>query len=104
MHRRQVLKTVLTTTVGATFLRAGTLLAPEEVADASTIYVNPAKGANDNPGTKDRPLKALATAARRANDSTGDAATRICADWREQPARDLLGSWTTVARGGGVRG
>ena len=40
-------------------------------AEEDTIYVNPASGADSNSGEKDSPLRTLAEAARRVNESTG---------------------------------
>ena len=57
------------------------MLRPEglalQQADQNTIYLHPANGANNNPGTKDRPLKTLAAAARRVNKSSGEGAMTV---------------------------
>ena len=48
---------------------------------AGTIYLHPAKGSDTNSGTKDSPLKTLAAAAKRVNESTGaDAITMILSE------------------------
>ena len=39
--------------------------------EANTLYVHPANGADTNSGAKDSPLRTLAEAARRVNQSTG---------------------------------
>ena len=51
--------------------------------EGNTIYLNPAKGADMNSGTKDSPLKTLAEAARRVNqaDGTGPITVVLVAHW-----------------------
>ena len=41
------------------------------VADGTTLYLHPYKGADSNPGSKDSPLRTPAEAARRVNANTG---------------------------------
>lgn len=66
--------------LGAAFPRLIHMFAAEG-NDARTIYLHPSKGADDDPGTRDRPLRTLAAAARRVNDGTGaGAATVILAE------------------------
>jgi hypothetical protein len=81
MNRRQALKTVLAAGAGVSFLRSSRALAPEATAAppaaGDTIYLHPAKGSDTNSGTKDSPLKTLAAAAKRVNESTGNAGTTI---------------------------
>ena len=82
MNRRQILLAVLVAGVGASFSCSGRILAQEggakvSPADAVTIYLHPATGADSNSGAKDSPLRTLAAAARRVNGSTGTATTTI---------------------------
>jgi hypothetical protein len=76
MNRRHVFQAALTATVSATLLRTSTL-ATDAGSDENTIYVHAVNGADDNPGTRDRPLRSLAAAARRVNDGTGTAAATV---------------------------
>lgn len=46
-------------------------------AEGSTIYLNPATGADTNSGAKDNPLRTLAEAARRVNQSNGQGVMTI---------------------------
>jgi len=60
MNRRQVLKTVLTATAGASLARSGRMLTQDtdsnvHPVDAGTIYVHPANGADSNSGAKESP-------------------------------------------------
>lgn len=74
MNRRQVIKATLGA-AAVSVLRQGRLAALESGATSastqdSTIYLNPATGADSNSGAKDSPLRTLAEAARRVNQST----------------------------------
>jgi hypothetical protein len=74
---------MLMASAGASLLQSKRALA-QDAAPASTtgtIYLLPDKGSDTNPGTKDSPLKTLAAAAKRVNESTGtDAATIILSE------------------------
>jgi hypothetical protein len=74
MNRRQALIAAFTAATAAAVLRPGRLGAqstgaPAPMTGGDTVYVNPANGADTNPGTKDGPLRTLAEAARRVNKS-----------------------------------
>jgi len=74
MNRRQALKATLTAATAAAVFRPGRLDAQNvgaraPGAEGDTLYLNPATGADTNPGTKDSPLRTLAEAARRVNKS-----------------------------------
>jgi len=76
MKRRQAMKLTFGAAVGASLLRTGQLLAQETgtkapVVEGSRIYLNPATGADSNSGGKESPLKTLAEAARRVNQTDG---------------------------------
>ena len=76
MNRRQAIKTTFTAAAVASVLRPGILAAQETppkpaAVEANTIYLNPATGADTNSGAKDKPLRTLAEAARRANQADG---------------------------------
>jgi hypothetical protein len=63
-------------------LRSGRIHAQEASTktpsiDTGTIYLHPEKGADGYSGAKDSPLKTLAAAARRVNESAGTAATTV---------------------------
>src|SRR5947209_6554578 len=45
--------------------------------DAAFLYLNPEKGADSNPGSRERPLRSLAAAARIVNASMGTGAMTI---------------------------
>ena len=61
--------------------RRCSLKTPAPASAAGTIYLHPAKGSDTNSGTKDSPLKTLAAAAKRVNESTGtDAVTIILSE------------------------
>jgi hypothetical protein len=82
MNRRQAIKTTLHVAAVVSMLRPGQLHAQEigaraQEAAASTIYLNPARGADTNSGAKDSPLRTLAEAARRVNLSDGTGAVTI---------------------------
>jgi hypothetical protein len=70
MRRRDIL-----TSLGA----AGILLLPRANAEGAgtTIYLHPANGANTNPGTKEKPLRTLAAAAKLVNAGAGSSAIDI---------------------------
>jgi hypothetical protein len=68
MNRRQALKATLGA-AGTAALQPGGLAAQSSGAD--TIFVNPVTGADTNPGSKGSPLRTLAEAARRVNQSSG---------------------------------
>ena len=76
MDRRQALKATLTVAAAAAVLRPGRLASQDAGTRApgaagDTIFVNPATGADANPGTKNSPLRTLAGAARQVNASGG---------------------------------
>lgn len=76
MNRRDAIKATFSAAAGAAVLRAGSLLAQQSDAKPATtavdtIYLNPATGADTNPGTKDSPLKTLAEAGRRVSQAEG---------------------------------
>jgi hypothetical protein len=76
MNRRHAIQTIVTTAAGISILRSGSLLAQEsQTKDATNegerLYVNPATGADTNAGTKDKPLRSVAEAARRVSQSEG---------------------------------
>jgi hypothetical protein len=76
MDRRQALKATLTVATAAAVLRPGRLASQDTGTRApgaagDTIFVNPATGADANPGTKNSPLRTLAGAARQVNTSDG---------------------------------
>jgi len=52
-------------------LRVARAQQPTGTATANTLYLNPGAGADANSGSKDSPLRTLAEAARRVNQSTG---------------------------------
>ncbi len=69
MNRRQALKATLGAAGTAAALRRETGAA--QTAAGDTLYVNPATGADTNSGAKASPLRTLAEAARRVNQSSG---------------------------------
>lgn len=69
MNRRQAVKATLGAAGTASALRAGRLAA--QTAAGERIFVNPATGADTNTGSKGSPLRTLAEAARRVNQSSG---------------------------------
>jgi hypothetical protein len=76
MSGRQIFMAVLAASVGASFSYSGRILAQEGDAkasptDAGSLYLHPATGSDSNSGAKDSPLRTLAAAARRVNESTG---------------------------------
>lgn len=70
INRRQALKATLNAGTAASILRRGPLFAQQAVS--SEIWVNPASGADTNSGTKATPLRTLAEAVRRLNQSNGN--------------------------------
>ena len=86
MNRRQLLKGLLATSAAATILRPKDVLAQESPSkrasvEGGMIHLHPGKGDDSNAGTKERPLKTLAAAAKRVNESTGtDALTIVLAE------------------------
>jgi len=76
MNRRQILKTAIAVIAGVCLSYPVSIFA-QDAGDSgqsvvgSTIYVNPASGADSNSGAKDSPLRTLAQAARRVNQSEG---------------------------------
>lgn len=76
MDSRQILKTAIAVIAGICFSYPIFTFA-QDAGDSgysgasSTIYLHPAKGDDGNTGTKDSPLRTLAEAARRVNESTG---------------------------------
>jgi predicted alpha/beta-hydrolase family hydrolase len=73
LNRRQAVQATLTGAVAA--LRSGPLFA--QAAGPSEIWVNPAGGADTNSGAKASPLRTVAEAARRINQSTGEGSATI---------------------------
>ena len=73
LNRRQAMQAAFTGAVAA--FRPGPLSAQSAVP--AEIWVNPAAGADTNSGAKISPLRSLAEAARRVNQSTGQRAATI---------------------------
>jgi len=76
MNRRQAMKIALSAAAGASVLHPGRLLAKETGTKAppvegNTIYLNPASGADMNSGANGSPLRTLAEASRRVNQTDG---------------------------------
>jgi hypothetical protein len=76
MNRRQAIKTSFTAAALASVLHPGILAAQETppnsaTVEGNTLYLNPAIGADTNSGTKGSPLKTVAEAARRVNQTEG---------------------------------
>ncbi len=76
MNRRQAMKVAFSAAMGASVLHTGRLLAEETdtkapAVEGNTIYLNPASGTDTNSGAKDSPLRTLAEAALRVNQSDG---------------------------------
>lgn len=76
MNRRQAIKTTFTAAALASVLRpamlAGQETPPKPAAvEGNTLYLDPATGADTNSGGKDSPLRTLAEAAVRVNQSDG---------------------------------
>jgi hypothetical protein len=76
MNRRQLMQSGLAAAGLASVFRAAPLAAQQASATGPTapgeaLYLNPAAGADANPGTKTSPLRTLAEAARRVNRSDG---------------------------------
>ena len=82
MNRRKAIGAMFTAAAVSSVLRPGRLLAQETgtkamAAEANTINLHPARGADTNSGAKDNPLRTLAEAARRVNQSNGQGAMTI---------------------------
>jgi hypothetical protein len=80
MNRRQALKGVLTVSVGAWAFQPRPIGAQDGKTPATqtgAIYVNSGKGADSNSGAKEGPLRTLAAAARRVNESAGTGAATV---------------------------
>ncbi len=82
MNRRKAIGAMFTAAAVSSVLRPGRLLAQETgtnamAAKGNTIYLHPARGADTNSGAKDNPLRTLAEAARRVNQSNGQRAMTI---------------------------
>ena len=75
MNRRQAIGTTLKAAAVASVLRTERAAAQDAGAKApaegSTIHLNPASGLDTNSGTQGSPLRTLAEAARRVNQSSG---------------------------------
>jgi hypothetical protein len=76
MNRRQAMKAAFSAAAGVSALHPGWLLAQETgtkpaATEGNTLYLNPAIGIDTNSGGKGTPLKTLAEAARRVNQSDG---------------------------------
>jgi len=76
MHRREAITNTLKAAAAVTVLGRARLAAQDFggralAAEGNTIYLHPAGGADTNSGAKERPLRTLAEAARRVNQSTG---------------------------------
>jgi hypothetical protein len=75
MNRREALKATFTAGTALSLLNHTRVWAqsPKSAAEPAgpTVYLHPTTGADTNAGTKDRPLRTLAEAARRVNQSTG---------------------------------
>jgi hypothetical protein len=76
MNRRRAIKTTFTAAALASVLRPGMLAAQETpqkpaAVEGNTLYLNPATGADTNSGAKDSPLRTLAEAERRVNQTEG---------------------------------
>lgn len=82
MNRRKAIKTTFTATALAAVFRPGIVASQEAAPKApatpgNAVYLNPATGGDANPGTKDRPLRTLAEAARRVNQAEGTGSMTI---------------------------
>lgn len=76
MNRRQAMTATFKTAAVASALRLRPLFAQEAgtkamAAESNTLYLHPANGADTNSGAKASPLRTLAEAARRVNQSSG---------------------------------
>jgi hypothetical protein len=74
MNRRQAIGATLKAAAAASVLRperAAPQDAAASAATGSTVYLHPAVGADTNSGARDNPLRTLAGAARRVNESAG---------------------------------
>ena len=81
MNRRQAIGTTLKAAAVASVLRTERAAAQDAGAKApaegSTIHLNPASGLDTNSGTQGSPLRSLAEAARRVNQSSGSGAMTV---------------------------
>ncbi len=73
MNRRQAMQMAL----GAGAVTVMSTVTPAQTTAGSEVYVNPAAGADTNSGAKASPLRTLAEAARRVNQSGGEGAMTI---------------------------
>jgi hypothetical protein len=75
MDRRQAIGTTLKAAAVASVLRteraSAQVAGARAPAEGSTIHLDPASGLDTNPGTQGSPLRTLAEAARRVNESSG---------------------------------
>jgi hypothetical protein len=74
MNRRQLLKGLLATSAAATLFRPKDILAQASLTKAIegvVLHLHPVSGEDSNAGTRERPLRTLAAAAKRVNESTG---------------------------------
>ncbi len=82
MNRRQAIRTTLSAAAASSVLQSAWLAGqeagtPAANAEANTIYLNPASGADTNSGAKESPLRTLAEAARRVNQGSSSGAMTI---------------------------
>jgi hypothetical protein len=82
MNRRQAMKSAVQAAAAVSVLRGAKGAAQQigsgvAAAEGNTIYVNPAAGADTNSGTMANPLRTVAEAARRVNQSSGNGAMTI---------------------------
>jgi hypothetical protein len=82
MNRREAIGTTVKAAAVASVLRAERVAAQdaggrERLAEGDTIYLNPASGVDTSSGSQGSPLRTLAEASRRVNESGGSGATTI---------------------------
>jgi hypothetical protein len=82
MNRRKAIGAMFTAAAVSSVLRPGRLLAQETgskamAAEGNMIYLHPSRGVDTNSGAKDNPLRTLAEAARRVNQSNAPGAMTI---------------------------
>jgi hypothetical protein len=70
MNRRDALRTALTAGTAATVFGGRLMAQDRQAAGGTNLYLNPGTGADTNAGGQDSPLRSLAEAARRVNQST----------------------------------
>lgn len=75
MNRRQAVKVAFKSAAVASVFRLGHISAQQ--AGSADLWVNPATGTDANSGAKASPLRTLAEAGRRVNQSSGDGAVTI---------------------------